>query len=69
MADNYNVVKQTTTIAQLPDGTFGQVVRVTFTTRGGALHAIDVPATSYNAENVKSMIEARVRESEAIDSL
>lgn len=68
MAANYEVVKQETTIAQLPDGTFGQVVRITFRA-GTALHVLDVPQSQYQVDTVRDLIEERVQTSEAITNL
>ena len=68
MADNYEVVKQDTTIAQRRDGTYGNVVRITFRTSDG-LHQLDVEPSDYNVDRVRELIEERVRTSEAITNL
>lgn len=69
MADTYQVIDQQQTVGQLPDRTYGPVMRVSFRTVGGVVMMVDVPIGEYNVDNVRSAIEQRVAHSEEISQL
>lgn len=69
MAATYEVTDQRQTIAELPDRTYGPVMRVTFRTVGGAVMSVDVPIGAYNVDNVRAAIEERVAHAEEIANL
>lgn len=69
MADGYEVIDQHQTVGQLPDRTYGPVMRVTFRTVGNVVMMVDVPIGDYNVGNVRAAIEQRVADSEEIAQL
>lgn len=69
MADTYQVIAQRQTIAQLEDGSYGPVMRVTFRTKLGVVTSVDVPANVYTADKARAMIEAQAAEVDAVQNL
>lgn len=69
MAEAWSVVAQVPTVGKLPDGTFGDVVRVTFRTAAGNLGVVIVPATTYSAAAAREAIEAHAAELDAVTAL
>ena len=60
MAQAFQITGQRKMVGRLPDGTFGDVVRVDFTITDTATPwHVDVPVGQYNASNVaKAVMEA-----------
>ncbi len=69
MAEKFTVTGQRETVGLLPDGTYGQVVRVTFVTTAGDHMSVDVPSKAYSVDNVRELIEQRVADADAITNL
>lgn len=60
MADNYTVTSQTQTVQLTPQGTFRDVMEVTFDVPGVGSGTVRVPLDLYNADTVKAAIEQQV---------
>jgi vacuolar-type H+-ATPase subunit C/Vma6 len=70
MAADYEVIAQKQSTSLAASGGFQDVMNVTFkTVPGGVQGTISVPLTQYNAENVKALIEARVKSINDVGSL
>lgn len=65
----YTIVKQEETTAQLRDGSWGKVMRVTFRTAGNVVLSVNAEQDQYTAEGVRALIEEKVGHSEAIANL
>jgi hypothetical protein len=69
MADTYDVTGQRKTYGAMPDGSFGRVIEVTFTTKSGVQSSVMVSADNYNADNVRAAIEKHVTELLSVQQL
>lgn len=69
MADTYTVVTQKQVVGQLPDGSFGPLMRVTFRTRGGTVSSLDIAPADYTADKVHEAIAAASAEIDAVGNL
>lgn len=69
MAENWHVTSQRQTTALSSGGTFQDVMEVTFETTSGTTGSVRVPLSQYNPANVKSAIEARVEQIDAVHQL
>lgn len=65
----FTVINQQTTIAQLPDGSYGNVVRIRFRTRLGVVGQVDVPAASYSRDSAVAAIEAQAQHLDEVQAL
>lgn len=67
MADNYTVTGQRQTTVLKPNGTFQDVVEVSFETiPSGAYGTIQVPVSAYTVENVSAELARRAAAMEAV---
>lgn len=55
---SFTVLNQEPTIAKLPDNTYGDVIKVTFKTAGGAYGFVNVPASRYTADYALAQVQA-----------
>lgn len=69
MADTFTILDQEQTIGQLPDRTFGPVVKIKFRTAGGIVRQVDVPLPEYRADLVKARLEAESANTDEISNL
>lgn len=69
MADDFQVIGQRQTIAQLEDGSYGPVMQITFRTKLGVVTLVNVPANVYTADKARAMIAAHAAEVDAVQNL
>lgn len=70
MADNFQVTAQRQTNSVDAQGAVVPVMVVSFQVLpSGVTGSVDVPIAAYNADTVRSMIEARVAQIEAVHQL
>lgn len=70
MAETFQVTAQRQTSTVDAQGNVVPVMAVSFTTYpSGVTGSVDVPLAQYDADTVRSMIEARVAQIEAVHSL
>lgn len=63
------IIKQEQRTGKLPDGSFGDVVRVTYRTAGGTVRWADIPAELYSADNVRAVLDSDAAETDATATL
>lgn len=66
---HWTVTGQVPTQIRNAAGDYTDGWRVTFTTDSGLEDTVEVPATAYNAENVRALIAARVDTHDAVRNL
>jgi hypothetical protein len=65
----WQVTGQTPTTGQGPDGTWGEGVRVAFSTDSGAVGNVFVPKNVFSEATVRTMIEREVQKMQSVSGL
>lgn len=66
----WTVIDQQERTGRLPNGSFGQVVRITYRTALGVVRSVDIDADTYrNVDAVKDIIDAEATRTDEIASL
>ena len=66
---SWKVVSQSETSAQLPDGTFGSGIKVTFQMSNGTVGSVFLAHATYNRENVMKAIQGKVASMTEVQNL
>lgn len=69
MADAWKVTNQRQTTALSSGGTFQDVMEVTFQTTSGTVGSVRIPVNQYSPDAVKTAIDARVAQIDAVHAL
>lgn len=65
----FTVVKQSEVVGELPDGSFGRLVRIVFRTAAGVLGSVDVPSSTYSRDTAVAAITERAKHLDDVQAL
>jgi hypothetical protein len=65
----WTVLDQEQTVGQLPDRSYGPIVRITFKTEAGIVRSVNIPVADYSVDQARTVIDAAASETDAVQNL